>query len=153
MKKEIIVWQKYENVFEKMEEKLYGEDKESLNDMDSDFEDDFDDDEGFDDGYGPEGMKPPGGKTPFIFTGDNAAIPVSEYFPSGKIYNFWIGYSRTPITDEIVDLIDNTDGVETFERFTRYRMRVSVAKLFKPSEVLPVIGKKIKGHINKNEQQ
>lgn len=140
------VWQKQENLFEKVEEKLF---EKNLENIENEYpqEDDFEDWEGQ---PGEPGVEQ--NRHPFLFTSDNAAIPMGEYFPNPKLYNFWVGYTDFPITDDIIDVIDNTSGVETFERFTPYRMRIAVGKLFKPGEVLTDLEKNVRQYLDKGRQ-
>lgn len=63
-------------------------------------------------------------------------IPVTENTASGKIFNFWLGHSNFNITKKIAMLIEETDGVETLDIFTRYRFRISVGKAFNDSDVM-----------------
>lgn len=144
-----IVWQKNENLFESAEEKLHKANAEAEKELEEN--DDYDiNDEEFETESSYEDDEPRSvGRQPFLFTGDGGAVPVHEYFPSGKIYNFWIGYTNFPITDDVMDIIDFTDGIETLERFTRYRMRVGVGKLFKTGEVLSAVRKNVKEFLNK----
>ena len=63
-------------------------------------------------------------------------VPVTENTASGKIFNFWVGHSNFNITKKIAHLIEETDGVETLDIFTRYRFRIGVGKAFKDSDVM-----------------
>lgn len=63
-------------------------------------------------------------------------IPMTETTDSCKIFNFWTGHTDFPITTEVSEIIENCDGVETLNVFTKYRFRISVGKAFKDSEVL-----------------
>jgi hypothetical protein len=63
-------------------------------------------------------------------------IPVTENTASGKIFNFWTGHTNFNITRKIVSLIEETEGVETLDIFTRYRFRMSVGKAFDDSSVM-----------------
>jgi hypothetical protein len=63
-------------------------------------------------------------------------IPVTENTASGKIFNFWTGHTNFNITRRVVSLIEETEGVETLDIFTRYRFRISVGKAFDDSIVM-----------------
>lgn len=63
-------------------------------------------------------------------------IPVTDNTASGKIFNFWMGHSNFNITKKVASLIEETDGVETLDIFTRYRFRISVGKAFNDSDVM-----------------
>lgn len=70
-------------------------------------------------------------------------IPMEETVPSGKIFNFWIGYTNFNITKNIAYIIEQTDGVETLDIFTRYRFRIGVGKLFEDGDVMRQINSKV----------
>jgi hypothetical protein len=70
-------------------------------------------------------------------------IPINESTTSGKIFNFWVGHSNFNITKPIAEVIENTDGVETLDIFTRYRFRISVGKAFDDSTVMRNINTKV----------
>lgn len=77
-----------------------------------------------------QGMK----KTPIIAT-PMGLIPMTEHTRAGKLFNFWTAHCNFPITHEILNIIDNADGVETLDVFTRYRWRISIGKAFSSVEV------------------
>lgn len=74
-------------------------------------------------------------------------IPVTENTASGKIFNFWVGHSNFNITKKIVSIIEETDGVESLDIFTRYRFRISVGKAFNDSDVMRDINDKVYNHL------
>jgi hypothetical protein len=74
-------------------------------------------------------------KEQFILT-PLGIIPLTENTASSKIFNFWTGHTIFPISKKIVNIIENIDGVETLDIFTRYRFRLSVGKAFDDSVVL-----------------
>jgi len=63
-------------------------------------------------------------------------IPVTENTASGKIFNFWIGHTNFNISKRVSDIIEETEGVETLDVFTRYRFRIAIGKAFSDSEVM-----------------
>ena len=63
-------------------------------------------------------------------------IPFNENTASNKIFNFWIGHSNFDITPNIASIIEETDGVETLDVFTRYRFRIGIGKAFDDSIVM-----------------
>jgi hypothetical protein len=75
------------------------------------------------------------------------AIPYNEFTASGKIFNFWTGHSNFTITNNIVDIIEDTEGVETLDVFTRYRFRIAIGKAFSDSEVMRKINSNIYEYI------
>ena len=70
-------------------------------------------------------------------------IPYNEYTASSKIFNFWVGHTPFSITKAIAYVIENTDGVETLDIFTRYRFRIAIGKVFKETDVMQDINKNI----------
>jgi|688.fasta_scaffold419764_2 hypothetical protein len=66
-------------------------------------------------------------------------IPYTENTASSKIFNFWVGHSNFNINENIIDIIENTDGVETLDVFTRYRFRIAIGKVFDDARVMKEI--------------
>jgi len=63
-------------------------------------------------------------------------IPINENTASSKIFNFWVGHTNFNITNKIAQIIEETDGVETLDIFTRYRFRIAIGKVFTDSNVM-----------------
>jgi hypothetical protein len=76
-------------------------------------------------------------------------IPMDEYSASSRIFNFWVGHTNFSISKNICDIIDTSEGVETLDIFTRYRFRIGIAKLFKPSEVMSNITHEVIEYLEK----
>ena len=74
-------------------------------------------------------------------------IPLTENTSPSKIFNFWTGHSNFNITQKISNIIENINGVETLDIFTRYRFRVGVGKAFKDSEVMYEINQQVYSQI------
>jgi hypothetical protein len=74
-------------------------------------------------------------------------IPVTENTASGRIFNFWTGHTNFNITKKIVALIEETNGVETLDIFTRYRFRISVGKAFDDSSVMRSINDNVYSYL------
>jgi hypothetical protein len=70
-------------------------------------------------------------------------IPYTENTASGKIFNFWVGHTNFNINNQIVNIIDQIDGVETLDIFTRYRFRISIGKVFDDARVMKEINDQI----------
>lgn len=66
-------------------------------------------------------------------------IPYNEYTASSKIFNFWIGHTNFNISTKVKEVIEETDGVEILDIFTRYRFRIAIGKCFENSEVMNAI--------------
>jgi hypothetical protein len=77
-------------------------------------------------------------------------MPLNENTASSKIFNFWTGHSNFPITKNIASIIEDTDGVETLDIFTKYRFRIAVGKAFNDSEVMRDINQNVYGYLEKN---
>lgn len=70
-------------------------------------------------------------------------IPVNDNTASGKIFNFWVGHTNFDITKKVAETIEQTDGVESLDIYTRYRFRISVGKAFEDSIVMRDINKNV----------
>ena len=70
-------------------------------------------------------------------------IPYTENTASSKIFNFWVGHSNFNINEHIIDIIENTDGVETLDVFTRYRFRIAIGKVFDDARVMKEINDQV----------
>jgi len=79
-------------------------------------------------------------------------IPYNEYTASSKIFNFWIGHTNFNISQDVTDVIEDCDGVEILDIFTRYRFRIAVGKCFTDSEVMQIVESAVITHLAKNEQ-
>lgn len=70
-------------------------------------------------------------------------IPYNEYTASSKIFNFWLGHSNFDITVKVKDAIEQTEGVEILDIFTRYRFRIAIGKCFNDADVMSTINKNV----------
>ena len=70
-------------------------------------------------------------------------IPMNEHTASGKIFNLWVGHTNFNITPGVANTIEETDGVETLDIFTRYRFRISAGKAFTDSVVMRSINTRV----------
>lgn len=132
-----IVWQKWIDPFfgpqhiethDTLEDML--EEPEYINDLDDNKP--LDEEDNIDDEDRPVSQKE---RIKAIIT-PMGIIPMDEYSASSKIFNFWVGYTNFSVSKNIHDIIDTAEGVETLDVFTRYRFRIGIGKLFKPSEVM-----------------
>lgn len=62
-------------------------------------------------------------------------IPMTEHTTAGNIFNFWTAHTNFRITTDIIETIDNTEGVESFDLFTPYRWRIAIGKAFNSCRV------------------
>jgi hypothetical protein len=121
----LIVWQKWLDPF--------GDDEEN-----HDFIDDYDENNDDSSDTFDSPMKPMKAiATPL------GIIPYTENTASGKIFNFWIGHTNFNITSDVAHTIENADGVETLDIFTRYRFRIAIGKVFDESKVKFEISKSV----------
>ncbi len=70
-------------------------------------------------------------------------IPYNEHTASSKIFNFWLGHTNFNISKKIKHIIENTEGVEILDIFTRYRFRIAIGKCFDVSDVMNSINNSI----------
>ena len=66
-------------------------------------------------------------------------IPYNEHTASSKIFNFWLGHTNFSITNSIKDIIEQCDGVEILDIFTRYRFRIAIGKCFNDADIMTYI--------------
>lgn len=66
-------------------------------------------------------------------------IPYNEHTASSKIFNFWIGHTNFNISSDIKDILENAEGVEILDIFTRYRFRIAIGKCFNDSDIMKLI--------------
>ena len=57
-------------------------------------------------------------------------IPVGDEILLSSKYNLWVGYSNFDITNSVVKTIEDVQGVESLDIFSRYRFRIGIGKLF-----------------------
>jgi hypothetical protein len=133
----IIIWEKWRDPL--------GSDEEEPNPPppQEDFEEDLDDEDIIDgmikSSYKYKEMGP---KCKMIIT-PFGMIPYNEHTASGKIFNFWTGHSNFAITQNISNIIESIEGVETLDIFTKYRFRIAIAKAFQDSEIMREINSNI----------
>lgn len=82
--------------------------------------------------------------TPFGF------LSINENLPIGEVFNFWIAHSNFAITKKISNMIEETEGVETLEVYTKYRFKIGVGKAFSDSETMRHINNKIYAYVGDN---
>jgi hypothetical protein len=75
-------------------------------------------------------------------------IPYNENTAASSIFNFWVGHTNFDISSEICSLIEEADGVETLDIFTRYRFRVGIGKVFDDGEIMRQINNLINQYFN-----
>ncbi len=78
-------------------------------------------------------------------------VPIVEHTNAGKIFNFWTAHTNFRLTPELLDIIDNTDGVETLDCYTPYRWRISIGKAFSSYSVKERVMKNLNAQPLKND--
>lgn len=141
----IIVWQKWSDPF--------GEDDTdeimtSLDDMNNQYEDYYDEDDKNKDENIEHKPKIIKSKQHIrVMATPMGIIPVTENTASGKIFNFWTGHTNFDITPKVASIIEQADGVEALDIFTRYRFRIAIGKAFKDSYVMQNINETVYEHL------
>lgn len=133
-KENIIMWEKWSDPYA---EDLAIDEHESLEETYEDYEEEYEDLE-------PEQPSTVQniGKFRAIAT-PMGIIPINESTASSKIFNFWVGHANFDITNAIAIIIEDTDGVETLDVFTRYRFRIGIGKAFNDSSVMRKINSRV----------
>lgn len=68
-------------------------------------------------------------------------IPYNEYSAPSKVFNFWVGHTNFNITNQVSNIIEQTDGIEILDIFTRYRFRIAIGKNFVDRNVMNTVNK------------
>lgn len=74
-------------------------------------------------------------------------IPYTENTASSKIFNFWVGHSNFDLSAGLVNIIEDTEGTETLDVFSRYRFRIAIGKAFDDAKVMKNINDRVYHHI------
>jgi hypothetical protein len=80
------------------------------------------------------------------------AIPLPEHSAPQKVFNLWVAHTNFNITKPILDIVEKTDGVETVDIFTRYRMRVGIGKMFDTKDTIRRINNNLISALNPNPE-
>lgn len=132
----LILWQKWLNPYE-----LPSDDGKIFSDIS---EEELDDSENWD-SYSEESsrIEEDIDKTSVLFPTSTKAImtpmgmiPLHEKTACTKIFKFWIGHTNFNISQNIASIIEETEGVEILDIFTRYRFRIAIGQAFKDREVM-----------------
>ena len=81
---------------------------------------------------------------PQIFMANMGMVPADRPPSIGKIFNFWTGHTSFSISAPIAAKIEDIEGVEILDIYTRYRFRVGIGKLFKDRDVMNNIQRAIR---------
>ena len=74
-------------------------------------------------------------------------IPYTENTASSKIFNFWVGHSNFDLSAGVVNIIEDTEGTETLDVFSRYIFRLDIGKEFDVDKVMKNINDRVYHHI------
>jgi hypothetical protein len=120
----IITWEKWEHAvgIENLEQELNDEDEDDIE----------------------EGSQKIIRKTQLVTMTPMGPVPVPSYNPDN--FNFWLGHTNFDIDHDIGHLVEQVEGVESLDVWTRYRMRVGVGKVFKAGDVMHKIDNAISGY-------
>lgn len=75
-------------------------------------------------------------------------IPYNELTAPGKLFNFWVAHTNFNISSKISKIIEQCEGVEILDIFTRYRFRIGIGKCFSDSETMKNINDKLYYELN-----
>lgn len=145
VKENIIIWEKWKDPFGASDE----------NDNPNDGLGEFYDDDHNDDDYNDQLLDSPKFKTAAkqikVISTPMGIVPINENTASGKIFNFWTGHTNFTITKGVFNILENIDGVETLDIFTRYRFRIGIGKAFVDSWVMNKIQNAIYNYLEENQ--
>ena len=133
-----IIWEKWEDPFELKED--YGNDlenevtEEEYNQLVSEIEKSYQEQE-------QQQQEQQSQQYRFILTPFGAVSP--DQISLGKNFKFWIGHTNFNITSTVSGLIEDTEGVEILDVYTRYRFRIAVGYSFTDRDVMSAIQKTI----------
>lgn len=88
-----------------------------------------------------------------VIAGPMGIVPVHEGNTPSKLYKFWIAHTTFPMTKSIRHVINYTEGVESFDIFTPYRFRISVARLFDDDSVKSELEVRVLKLLNNDEKK
>ncbi len=135
--KSLIVWEKWVDPFgDDMDEAKWTDYNNDIQDL----ADDSDDDDTMEEPL-PHIIR--NTKPIKVIASPMGLIPYNEHTASGKIFNFWLGHTNFNISKKIESMIEQCDGVEILDIFTRYRFRIAIGKCFNDSETMKLINDKL----------
>lgn len=80
------------------------------------------------------------------------AMQLNPDFPTEKVF---IGHTNFDIDEEVINIIDNTEGVEILEVYSPYRIRITIGKAFNSKRIRRKIKERLCGNnkkFNLNEE-
>lgn len=144
--KPLIIWEKWIDPFGKdIDESKWTDYNNDLRYFDNPTSEDHEEDEEQD-----LSIKLPSNPVKVIAT-PLGLIPYNEHTASSKIFNFWLGHTNFNISDTIKTTIEEINGVEILDIFTRYRFRIAIGKCFDDTDVKTNINNTIYTLLIKNK--
>jgi hypothetical protein len=139
-----IVWQKWQDPFS--DESVYSSPEDFV--KSPDFIDDISEDDHYPNDHSDEPENSFAKKhikaiiTPF------GLMPYNDQYNIGSSFNFWIGHTNFDLTPKIAAIIENNEGVEVLDVYTRYRFRIGIGQLFNSSDTLSNINQTIYSYLS-----
>ena len=66
-------------------------------------------------------------------------MPLTEQSLASQHFKFWVGHSNFKLTDNVYQVVGNTEGVETLDILTPYRFRIAIGKMFVDRNVMSTV--------------
>ena len=63
-------------------------------------------------------------------------MPLTEHSLASTHFKFWVGHSNFKLTQNVYEVVGNTEGVETLDILTPYRFRIAIGKMFVDRDVM-----------------
>ena len=69
-----------------------------------------------------------------------------------KELNLWIVHTRTDLSRSLYSKIDEIEGIETLDIFSRYRFRIGIGKLFDANKVKHAVQQAVSDHVQNKKK-
>ena len=66
-------------------------------------------------------------------------MPLTEHSLASTHFKFWVGHANFKLTDNVYQVVGNTEGVETLDILTPYRFRIAIVKMFVDRDVISTV--------------
>ena len=66
-------------------------------------------------------------------------MPLTEHSLASTHFKFWVGHSNFKLTQNVYEVVGNTEGVETLDILTPYRFRIAIGKMFVDRDVMSTV--------------
>ncbi len=145
----LIVWEKWSDPFgQEMDDAKWTDyDNQISNNFVDPMEDEYDEEEIEEDEQ--QIIEPPSmPKGIRVIASPMGLIPYNELTAPCKIFNFWVGHTNFNISPKVAKIIEESDGVEILDIFTRYRFRIAIGKCFTDADTMKNISDRINNLFN-----